>query len=124
MVALATLSEVKAVAQADTNIQNLKNNCLAVVNAFSLAEKVIKAAHFGDLAKEAQIYYVAHILSMAATVAGGRGPLSSESIGGVTQSFTLPYLNRATVIASTQYGLMYLEIRDQVIVPALIVKPT
>ena len=97
---------------------------LAVINALDFADQSIKVGHFGNLTKNAQIYFVAHILSLAATVAGGRGPLSSETIGGVSASFTLPYLNQKSVVASTQYGLMYLEIRSQVIVPAMVVKPT
>lgn len=124
MVALATLDDVKAIAQSDDNIPHMHESDIAVVNALDLADQTIKTGHFGNLTKNAQIYFVAHVLSLAATVAGGRGPLSSESIGGVTQSFTLPYLNQQSVIASTQYGLMYLELRGQVTVPAIIIKPT
>ena len=124
MVALTTLSDVKAVSRADANIQALHETNLAVVNALSLADQMVKDTHFGALTKDAQTYYVAHILALAFTEAGGKGPLSSESIGGVTQSFTLPYLNQHTVIASTQYGLMFLELRNQVKVPAIIVPPT
>lgn len=124
MAALATLDDVKAVAQADLNIQHMHEADLAVINALALVEKIVTEARYGDLTKDAQIYFAAHILSLAVTEAGGRGPLSSESIGGVTQSFTLPYLNRHSVIASTQYGVMFLELRDSVNVPAIIVKPT
>lgn len=124
MVALATLGEVKAVALADTNIQQLKSNDAAVIHALDLADLIVKTTHYGGLTKKAQIYYAAHILSLACTVAGGRGPLSSETIGGVSQSFTLPYLNQKSVIASTQYGLMFLELRDHIAVPAIVIKPT
>lgn len=121
--ALATIDTVQAVAQADTNIQGLHASDPAVTFALDLAEKMAPEAKFGTKALEAQTYLAAHILSLAFTVAGGQGPLSSESIGGITQSFTLPYLNQQTVIASTQYGLMYLEIVRGVIVPLRIVKP-
>lgn len=123
MAVLATLDDVKAVSRADSNIQALHESNTAVVNALALADQMVKPTHFGALTKDAQIYYVAHILALAFTEAGGKGPLSSESIGGVTQSFTLPYLNRRTVIASTQYGLMFLELRAQVVVPAIVVPP-
>ncbi len=123
MAVLATLDDVKAVAQASEDIQKLVSSDLAVINAFAFADKVITEPRYGTQEKEAQIYFIAHILSLATTNAGGQGPISSESIGGVTQSFTLPYLNQRTVIASTQYGLMYLEIRNNVKVPAMVIKP-
>lgn len=124
MAALTTLADVKAVAQKSPEIQAMHKGDLAVKNALALAEKNITEERFGAQAFDAQTYFVAHILALAATEAGGKGPLSTESIGGVSQSFTLPYLNQHTVIASTQYGLMYLEIRDNVTVPAMIIKPT
>lgn len=124
MAVLTTLDEVKAVAGADANIQALHEADVAVVHTMALADKIIKDTHYGTYTKEAQTYYVAHLLSLATTEAGGRGPLSSETIGGVTQSWTLPYLNQQTVIASTQYGLMFLELRKHMVVPVLIVKPT
>ena len=120
MVALATLDDVKAIAQADLNIQAMHDSDLAVTNALALAEKMVTIARYGTFAKDAQIYFTAHILSLAVTGAGGQGPLSSETIGGVSQSFTLPYLNLKTVIASTQYGVMFLELRDSVTVKAII----
>jgi Protein of unknown function (DUF4054) len=121
MAALATLDDVKAVAQADLNIQAMHDSDLAVTNALVLADKMVSVDRYGDLTLEAQIYFTAHILSLAVTGAGGQGPLSSETIGGVSQSFTLPYLNRKTVIASTQYGVMFLELRDSVTVKAIVV---
>ncbi len=124
MAALATLDDVKAVAQADENIQAMHEADTAVVNAMSLVDQIVKDTRFGNLTKQAQTYFAAHILALATTEAGGRGPLSSETIGGVSQSFTLPYLNQRTVIASTQYGVMYLELRDHVIVSAISVPPT
>lgn len=124
MAVLTTLDEVKAVARADEDIQALHSSDIAVKNAFAFADKLITEARYGSLTEEAQTYFIAHILSLATTNAGGQGPISSESIGGVTQSFTLPYLNRTTVIASTQYGLMFLEIRENVTVPAAVIKPT
>lgn len=124
MAVLATLDDVKAFSREDRNIQALHASDLAVTNAMALADQMVSADRFLGYTKTAQIYLIAHILSLAHTEAGGKGPLSSESIGGVSQSFTLPYLNRKTVIASTQYGLMFLELRDKVTVPAIVVQPT
>jgi len=89
----------------------------------ALAEEMAPLGKFKSKTEAAQTYFVAHILSVAFTVAGGQGPLSSESIGGITQSFTLPYLNQQTVIASTQYGLMYLEMVRACVVSVRSVKP-
>lgn len=124
MTALTTLDDVKAVSKADDSIQALHESDLAFVNALALADNMVQMSRYGVHTKDAQTYYVAHILALAATEAGGKGPLSQESIGGVMQSFTLPYLNQHTVMASTQYGLMFLELRDHVIVPAMVIKPT
>lgn len=122
MAVLATLEDVKAVTRGSPDVQALHVSDIAVINAFAFADKLITAERYGTQEKEAQIYFVAHILSLATTNAGGQGPISSESIGGVTQSFTLPYLNRKTVLASTQYGLMFIEIRENVTPPAMVIK--
>ncbi len=124
MAALATLDDVKAVSRDNSNIQNLHQANRAVINAMSLADQLIKVGQYGNLTKDAQTYFVAHILALAFTESGGKGPLSSESIGGISQSFTLPYLNQKTVLASTQYGLMFLELRDHINVPAIVIHPT
>lgn len=124
MTLLTTIDDVKAVAQSDTNIQGLTGTELAVTNAMDLAEQMVDETRYLGLTKTAQTYLVAHILSLAFTEAGGRGPLSSESIGGISQSFTLPYLNQHTVLASTQYGLMYLEMRRHRVVRAIVASPS
>lgn len=124
MAVLTTLDEVKAVARDDSNIQGLHQANAAYIHASGLADKLIKEAHYGTLTKEAQTYFIAHVLALSFTEAGGKGPLGSESIGGVAQSFTLPYLNQHTVLASTQYGLMFLELRNHVQIPVIVVKPS
>jgi len=118
-----TLDEIKKISQSDNNIQALHSSDELVIFAINLAEEMAPDGKFGSKANAAQRYLAAHILSLAYTVAGGQGPLSSETIGGISQSFTLPYLNQQTVIASTQYGLMYLEMVNSVTVPILSVKP-
>ncbi len=115
------LPKVKSVTADDSFIQDLKEDDLAVATVFALVDKLVPVGKFGTLAEEAQTYYAAHLLSLAGTAAGGQGPLSSESIGGITTSFTLPYLNQKSVVASTQYGLMYIEIRNSVIPKSLVV---
>ena len=123
MASSTSLDKVKAVTRKDLNIQSLHASDDAVVFALLLAEEMAPLGKFKAKAEAAQTYLVAHILSVAHTVAGGQGPLSSESVGGVAQSFTLPYLNQETVIASTQYGLMYLEMVRSTVVPIRSIKP-
>lgn len=116
----APLADVKAIAGNDAFIQALtgSEDVVAVVDAMVdifVTERVY-VSHY-DMA---QLYLTAHLLSLANQPVGGRGPLSSVSLGGVSRTFTLPYINQKTVLGSTQYGLMFMEIRDM-LVPAFAV---
>lgn len=122
MTTLTTLTNVKAIAADDENIQALDDEDPAVTLALADVGRIVLEGVYGNQTEMAQRYLAAHLLSLAFTEAGGRGPLSSETIGGITQSWTLPYLNQHTVVASTQYGLMFLEISRRRIAPALVVK--
>lgn len=117
MAFLPTLAEVQSIAQDDAAIQALTGaeTNWALIQAY--IDRTVTEAVYGILEKDAQIYLAAHMLSMSTQPVGGRGPLSSESIGQVSQAFTLPWLNRPTVLGGTQFGIMHLEIRNQ-IVPA------
>ncbi len=118
---LASLDDIQVVAQDDDFIQGLKDDSAPeFVLIAEFVDLIVPVAKYGNNTKLAQTYLMAHLFSVAATDAGGRGPVSSESIGGVSRSWTLPYLNQKTVIASTQYGLMFLEIQNRTI-PNLIV---
>lgn len=121
MAIITTLAAVKSISKDDAFIQGLNQKDESVVNVFDLVDQMVSETKFGKKQKAAQMYLAAHLLTLANTDAGGRGPLSSESIGGITKSYTLPYLNQKTVIASTQYGLMFLEIKRRSIVPVLVV---
>ena len=119
---LPILEEVKVVAQDDDFIQGLNDDTdpeFVLISGF--VDQIAPESKFGANAKAAQTYLAAHLLSVAAVDAGGRGPVSSESIGGVTRSWTLPYLNQTSVIASTQYGLMFIEIQNRTIPPLLVI---
>lgn len=116
------LEEVKIVAQDDDFIQSITHDSFPeFVLIAELVDIMAPEAKFGANAKIAQTYLTAHLLSVAAVDAGGRGPVSSESIGGVSRSWTLPYLNQTSVIASTQYGLMFLEVQNRTIPPILVI---
>ncbi len=122
MTFLPTLAEVQSIAQDDAAIQALTGSETnwALVQAY--VAKIVLEDPYGVLQKEAQLYLAAHMLSMSTQPVGGRGPLSTESVGGVSQSFTLPWLNRTTVLGGTQFGIMHLEIRGQVVFAAHVVK--
>lgn len=117
-----TLDDVKGVAQDDAYIQALTGSEVVWTNVQAYIAKVVQETPYGDLLFDAQLYLAAHLLSMSNQPVGGRGPLSSESVGGVAQSFTLPWLNRITVLGGTQFGIMYLEIRGQVVPPFAVIK--
>ena len=112
---LVTIDDVKAIAGDDETIQAIDgtDRVFTIVDAY--VTKVVTEAVYGELQFDAQLYLMAHMLSMSGQPVGGRGPLSSESIGGISQSFTLPWLNRTTVLGGTQFGIMHLEIRNQVV---------
>ena len=121
MALLVTLDEVKSIAQSDTAIQALTGSEDVVTVVEEIVEAMTSETVFLSLLKQAQLYLYAHLLSLSAQPVGGRGPLSSESVGGISQSFTLPYLNQKTVLGSTQYGLMFMEIRDMCVPPFAVV---
>lgn len=112
---LPTIAEVQSIAQDDAFIQSLTGSETVWDVVTDYVNLKVTEAIFGELEKFAQIYLTAHMLSLANQPVGGRGPLSSESVGGVSQSFTLPWLNRITVLGGTQFGIMYLEIRKSVV---------
>lgn len=123
MAIIPTLAEVKAIALDDSFIQGIADETNQTwINCEKYVDKVVKEDPWGDLQEQAQLWLMAHLLSLANQPVGGRGPLSSESIGGISQSFTLPWLNRTTVLGGTQFGIMYLEIRDQISAAFRIIK--
>lgn len=118
---IPNLEEIKIIAGDDDFIQSLTHDSFPEFVLISeFVDTLAPVAKFGANAKLAQSYLAAHLLSVAAVDAGGRGPVSSETIGGVSRSWTLPYLNQTSVIASTQYGLMFLDMRNHTI-PSLMV---
>ncbi len=114
MAAITNLNRVKAIAGADTFIQGLSPSDPIVLQALDYADKQIKSSHYGIHTLEAQDFFAAHVMSMAGQPNGGRGPLSSRTVGRITTAFTLPYLNRTTVLGATQYGNRFIDIRNMV----------
>ncbi len=110
-----TLDRVKLIAKDDSGIQALSDSDLEVIMVLEDVALAVIEAVFGSYTEMAQRYLAAHFLSLANQPVGGRGPLSSYNMGGISRTFTLPYLNQKTVLGSTQYGLMFMEIRDMTI---------
>ena len=124
MALLTTLANVKAIAIGEPRIQALHDSDPAVVLALADVALFVDEPEFGRYTEMAQRYLVAHVLAQALTEGEGRGAISSESIGGITRSWTMPNLNVKTAIATTQYGLKFLELRSMRVVPAVMVPPT
>lgn len=123
MAALTNLNNIKAISKGDEKIQALNDTDPVVLAALSLVELEVPQAKFGTYTEMAQRYLAAHLIAMANESSEGKGNLSSETIGGISQSWTLPYLNTKSVLGSTQYGMQFIELRRRVIVPAIVVPP-
>ena len=104
-----TLANIKMIAKSDSGIRALSADDPEVIMVINDVSVWITEAKFGKTTEIAQRYAAAHFLTMENIPVGGRGPLSSENVGGISQSFTLPYLNQKTVFGATQYGLMNME---------------
>ena len=121
---LTTLTRIQLIAQDDAFIQALTGSDPLVEMVLDDVARHIVVEVFGEDTEAAQRYCAAHWLSLSNQPVGGRGPLSSVSLGGVSRSFTLPYLNQKTVYGSTQYGLMYMEFLRRNIVPFYVIQPS
>lgn len=122
MAALTSLDNIKAITRGEDGIQQLQDTDIVVQQALADVDELVKPEIFGNKTEIAQRYLAAHFLSQALTDSGGRGPVSSETIGGISRSWTLPYLNQKSVLGATQYGMQYLEIRRAVVPPVTLVK--
>lgn len=123
MPALTTLSNIKAIAVDDLGIQSLSDGDPVVAMILDQVALEVPESVFTTMTEPAQRYLAAHYLSQAFQDAAGRGALSSESIGGVSQSWTMPDLNIKGALGATQYGKQFLEYRAKRIVPAYGVQP-
>lgn len=95
-----------------------------VVAVLEQVDIEVQESVFRTFTEMAQRYLAAHILAQGFQEPEGRGALSTEAVGSVSQSWTMPNLNTKSAIGSTQYGLRFLEIRDRVIPPARFIHPS
>lgn len=120
--ATTTLARVKAIAVDDAYIQSLSSEPI-IAQVLAYVENHVDGDFWGVHELEAKDYLAAHLMSSAGQPAGGRGPLSSRTVGRVTQSWTLPYLNQTSQMGMTQYGLRFLDLRNQVTAAFTVVVP-
>ena len=118
-----TLDDVKAISRGDANIQCLVASDALVVAVLAEVAVHAPASIFGDKAPAAQKYLAAHLLAMSYLPNVGKGSLTSESVGGVSQSFSAPGVPVKSVLGITQFGQAFLHMRSMVLVPALVVHP-
>ena len=82
----------------------------------------VKQECFGTTTQIAQSYFAAHMLSVNLGAPGGQGPVSTEVVGDVTTTFTLPYLNRTTAKGATIYGNTYIDLLEASDIPFRVIR--
>ena len=87
----------------------------------NMAGRRFKVDQYDEFTLEIQAYAAAHYAQMAKTEPAGLGPKSSESIGGISASFTLPVLNTDEHWGETIFGRMVKKIMAQTSFPQFIV---
>lgn len=122
MAVLTTIANIKAISKNEAKIQNLPDSDPLWGLVLSDVEKQVGEEQFGSLTEIAQRYLAAHFVSVA--LDGVVGELASTSVGGISQSFTVPYLNRRDVYGATQFGMEFVRIRDTCIPPFFVSIPS
>lgn len=77
------------------------------------AGRRFKEDQYDEFTLEIQAYAAAHFAQMAHTEPAGLGPKSSENIGGISASLTLPVLNTDEHWGETIFGRMVKKIMAQ-----------
>ena len=119
---LTDIAKVKLVSGGEEDIQALAADDPVVLQVMDQVELQVSESTYGRFTQIAQTYLAAHFLKMAFNSANADGKLSGETIGGISQEFTLPYFTTKTVLGATQYGMQFLEYRNMVL-PAVQVVP-
>ncbi len=74
------------------------------------AQRRVSESVFGDYYDDAVSYLTAHLLSREAQANGGKGFVSSESVGDLSRSYTQTGGILASGYSSTTYGQEYLKL--------------
>jgi hypothetical protein len=112
-----SLVKIKAVAGAHASIQALTGSEQIVTLVLDWVVRNVNETEFGTRTEEAQTYLGAHMLAQSFETGAGKGSISSRTVGGISQSWTMPYLNPATQLGSTIWGSRFLEIRKARVMP-------
>lgn len=104
---LTSLAAIKLSAKGSDAIQAMSDSDPLVVQVLSDIALWVTQPKFGEMAEMAQRFAAAHFLSLAGQPEGVRGHVSSESVGGITQTFTLPWVTQKDMFGATQYGMVY-----------------
>lgn len=89
----------------------------STIDAFlTMAARRCSSAEYGDLYADACVYLAAHLLTLRSRGAAGRagaGPVTSEETGdlGVTYGAVVGVLSTDAQLATTPYGVEYLNLR-------------
>jgi len=118
------LNKVKAIASGTEGIECLNDTDKLVKQVFDLVAVQVSESAFGNFCEQAQTYLAAHYLSLAFNSANADGKLSSQSIGGISETYTLPYLTTKSILGSTQYGMQYMEIRNSCVAGVRMIQPS
>ncbi len=118
-----TLARIKYIAQQDEYIQGLLDADPQVVMILEDVERMVKESIFGEETELARRYLAAHFLASSNQEDGGRGSLSSESIGGISRGYTMPTMTQKSALSTTGFGLHYLEIANRHVIPLVVGVP-
>ena len=76
---------------------------------------------YGNDINRAQLYYAAHLVESSPTRAGGAavGPIKSQSVGGVSLTFSDAADSDSSDLNSTKYGKEFIRLRDSLFMGGL-----
>lgn len=117
-----SLAKIKAVATNHTAIQALTGSEQIVTLVLDWIVRNVNETEFGTRTEEAQTYLGAHMLAQSFETGAGYGSVSSRSVGGISQSWTMPFNNPASQLGSTIWGSRFIEIRKGRILPFRVIR--
>jgi len=118
-----TLDRIKYIALQDEYIQSLTDADPKVGMILEDVLRIVKESVFGEETELARRYLAAHFLASSNQEDGGRGSLSSESIGGISRGYTMPTMTQKSGLSTTGYGLHYLEFVNRHVIPLVLGVP-
>ena len=119
------LSTFRLVASEFGDVDDEKVNSMIELQGVRISQKA-----FGDKYDLAVAYLTAHAFKLDEMLKGGgassgvlvSGAITSEKEGGISVGYASPSLSRyndGSLYAKTAYGLLFLELRNQCIVPVM-----